>query len=560
VDPVIGSTPPAAPAIASWSPDTGVVGDGVTNVNTPTLKGSAAASSTVTVYDGATKIGVTTADSTGAWSFTTSKLSDGTHVLTATDTNSTGVSAASKALGITVDTHVPTAPVETSDSVVNGNHVLISGTAEANSAIALHDGTTLVGTATTNASGNWSLTTSALLSGGHVLTATATDAAGTTSAASAAVDPVIGSTPPAAPAIASWSPDTGVVGDGITNVNTPTLTGSAVAGSTVTVYDGSTELGVATAAATGAWSFTTSKLSDGIHVLTATDTNSAGVSAASTVLDITVDTHVPAAPLVTSDSVVNGTHVLISGTAEANGAIAVHDGTTVVGTATTNASGNWSLTTSALSNGVHALTATETDAAGNTSAASAAVDPVIGSTAQSVNFTGLTQSGNVASIAGAADANAHIQVDSNGTLVGTATSDSSGHWSINVGWLANSIHSFTAQEVNSAGHVIATSSGAAISGTSGNDILTSTGGNDLFFGNGGIDTFDFRAGFGHSIITDGGLDDHFTFSASEFTSFANLLSHATQVGADAVFSHGSDTLTLKSTKITDLHSADFHFA
>ena len=153
---------PAAPTIASWSPDSGVVGDGITNVNTPTLKGSAAASSTVTVYDGSTKLGVVTASSTGAWSFTTAKLSDGTHVLTTTDTTSAGVSAASSALNITVDTHVPAAPVESTCSIVNSNHVLVSGTAEANSAIAVRDGTTVVGTAATSASGAWSLTTSAL--------------------------------------------------------------------------------------------------------------------------------------------------------------------------------------------------------------------------------------------------------------------------------------------------------------------------------------------------------------------------------------------------------------
>ncbi|PPQ28379.1 hypothetical protein CCR94_18055, partial [Rhodoblastus sphagnicola] len=364
----------AAPTISSWSPDTGVVGDGITDVNTPKLSGSAAANSTVTVYDGSTKLGVATADSTGAWSFTTAKLSDGIHSVTVTNTNSSGlVSAASKAVTITVDTHAPAAPVESGYSIVNGNHALVSGTAEANSAIAVYDGTTVVGAATTTASGTWSLTTTALASGAHALTATATDAAGNKSAVSTALGLAIVS-PPAAPTISSWSPDTGVVGDGITDVNTPKLTGSAVANSTVTVYDGSTKLGVATADSTGAWSFTTAKLSDGTHVLTATDTNSSGlVSAASTAATITVDTHAPAAPVESGYSIVNGNHALVSGTAEANSAIAVYDGTTVVGTAATTASGAWSLTTTALASGAHALTATSTDAAGNKSAASTAL-------------------------------------------------------------------------------------------------------------------------------------------------------------------------------------------
>ena len=58
---------PAAPSIASFSPDTGVVGDGITNANTLELKGTAAAGSTVKIYDGSTQIGSTTATSTGSW-------------------------------------------------------------------------------------------------------------------------------------------------------------------------------------------------------------------------------------------------------------------------------------------------------------------------------------------------------------------------------------------------------------------------------------------------------------------------------------------------------------
>ena len=51
-----------------------------------------------------------------------------------------------------------------------------------------------------------------------------------------------------------------MVGDGITNDNTLTLTGTAEANSTVKVYDGATLLGSATADGTGAWSYTTAAL------------------------------------------------------------------------------------------------------------------------------------------------------------------------------------------------------------------------------------------------------------------------------------------------------------
>ena len=92
----------------------------------------------------------------------------------------------------------------------------------------------------------------------------------------------IDTTAPVAPTIASFSPDSGVVGDHITNANTLTLTGTAEANSTVKVYDGATLLGSATANGSGAWSYTTAALANGAHSLTATATDAAGnVSAAS---------------------------------------------------------------------------------------------------------------------------------------------------------------------------------------------------------------------------------------------------------------------------------------
>ena len=84
---------------------------------------------------------------------------------------------------------------------------------------------------TANGSGAWSYTTAALANGAHSLTATATDAAGNTSAASAALSVTIDTTAPVAPSIASFSTDSGTVGDGITNDNTLTLTGTAEANS-----------------------------------------------------------------------------------------------------------------------------------------------------------------------------------------------------------------------------------------------------------------------------------------------------------------------------------------
>ena len=111
---------------------------------------------------------------------------------------------------------------------------------------------------------------------------------------------------PSAPTITSFSPDTGVVGDGITDPAILTLTGTAVANSAVKVYDGTTLLGTATASASGAWSLTTAPLPDGVHRFTATDTVSGTTSAPSAVMSVTVDTAAPAAPTIASFSTDSG--------------------------------------------------------------------------------------------------------------------------------------------------------------------------------------------------------------------------------------------------------------
>ena len=84
--------------------------------------------------------------------------------------------------------------------------------------------------------------------------------AGITSAVSGALAVTIDTTAPLAPAITSFSNDSGTVGDHLTNDKTPTLTGTAEANSTVKVHDGATLLGSATANASGVWSFTTAAL------------------------------------------------------------------------------------------------------------------------------------------------------------------------------------------------------------------------------------------------------------------------------------------------------------
>ena len=98
-----------------------------------------------------------------------------------------------------------------------------------------------------------------------------------------------------------------------------------------------------------------------------------------------IDTTAPAAPAIAGDTVNANNTVTLNGTAEANTAVTIYDGQTALGTTAANAAGAWTYTTGTLANGPQVFTATATDAAGNTSPVSSAVDPVIGSNPNSVS-------------------------------------------------------------------------------------------------------------------------------------------------------------------------------
>src|SRR5262249_34320659 len=85
--------------------------------------------------------------------------------------------------------------------------------------------------------------------------------------------------------------------DNITNVTTPSFTGTAEAGSTVRLFDGATQIDTGTADASGNWSITSSTLSQGTHSITAKATDLAGnTSVASGALSVNIDTAGPSAP------------------------------------------------------------------------------------------------------------------------------------------------------------------------------------------------------------------------------------------------------------------------
>jgi hypothetical protein len=316
-------------------------------------------------------------------------------------------------------------------------------------------------------------------------------------------------------------------------------------------------------------------LSDGAHSLTATDTDSSGhTSAASSVFGVTVDTHAPAAPTMavsTQDgSAVGSTttvdDLFIKGTAEANSTVNIFDSGKQIGTATANSAGAWNFDTGHIADGSHNFTSKAVDVAGNTSAASAAKGVAVDAPVSEVGITNLYESSNhTATIKGTADAYSHIKLYDGTTSLGSVKAASDGTWSFTTASaVSNTVHTFKAQEVDSTGHVVA-SSGSAILGSSHSNTLTSSGGDNFIVGNGHPDTFVFASNFGNDVIKDfvsgGRGHDVVQFSKSVFDSFADVLAHATQVGHDVLISSGvNESLTLKNIKLGALNSHDFHFA
>ncbi|PWC73071.1 hypothetical protein TSH100_31455, partial [Azospirillum sp. TSH100] len=491
---------PSTPQLDAGS-DSGTVGDRLTNVVTPTLTGTAEAGSTVSIYESGTLVGSATADSAGAWSVTTTTLTNGAHNLYASAVSGGTLLGSSSALTVTIDASVPTTPsipelAVAADSGVVGDGITrvttptLSGTAQANGVVTLFDGSTAIGTVTADASGLWSVTTGTLSEGAHTLTARTINAAGSTSQASSALVLTIDTTSatPSGVALAAAS-DSGTSGDGITNVVAPTVTGTAEAGSTVLLYEGTNLIGQATADSGGAWTVTASARGDGSHSLSALAIDVAGnTSQAFTGLTITIDVTAPGAPdtpaLATgsdsgssnSDRLTNVAAPTVTGTAEANSVVTLYDGTAVAGTGTADGSGVWSITSATLGSGGHTLTAVAVDVAGNSSTASTGLAITIDTTAPgaptglalaSGSDSGSSSSDGITNVVaptvnGTAEANSVVTLYDGTAVAGTGTASARGIWSITSTTLTSGDHTLTAVAVDVAGNSSTASSGLTV--------------------------------------------------------------------------------------------------
>jgi large repetitive protein len=349
-----------APSIAITAP---VAGDNIINKTEAaagvTISGTATAGSagvngqtaTITIVDSSNTVKDThtTTVSGGAWSVNVTAaqaqaLADGSYSIKANVSDAAGNAATTASLSVTLDTTAPSggAPILTAASDSGTSHtdgitnvtapvftVALNSTAVAGDTVqlllsgsALAHPVTHTITAADVTAGRVSLTVTAGdlgADGSKSITARFTDAAGNSSITS-----VLGLTlDTAAPAKPATAADAAVI-NGVVNAANDTasqaLTGTAEAGSTVTVFDNGAQVGTTLAAANGGWSYVIGVLANGSsHSYTVTATDAAGnISAPSDPLAFTVNTTGPAEPLaitaVAGSSLANNTTVTVSGT------------------------------------------------------------------------------------------------------------------------------------------------------------------------------------------------------------------------------------------------------
>ncbi|WP_129591375.1 Ig-like domain-containing protein [Salinicola tamaricis] len=227
------TTPPPTPMIDFAVDDVDPVGNlanGDSTDTTPTLRGSAEASSTVTIFLDGTQLDTVIADDTGNWSYTPAALGEGSYDFTITATDAAGnTSAESAPFSLSVDLSAPDAPTI---SLANDTGADIADGITSDASVNVDD---LEANATweysTDGGTTWTMGTGAsfeLAEGTYAdgdVQVRQTDIAGNISPVDSLGPVVVDLSAPTAPTI-SLANDTGAdITDGITNDATVTVDG-----------------------------------------------------------------------------------------------------------------------------------------------------------------------------------------------------------------------------------------------------------------------------------------------------------------------------------------------
>nr|BFD40925.1 hypothetical protein FFPRI1PSEUD_24240 [Pseudomonas sp. FFPRI_1] len=261
------------------------------------------------------------------------------------------------------------------------------GTGTPNSTLILFDNGEPVEEIHVGSDGRWSFTPEGMIQGGHVFWVQAGEGSG------ALLSPPFtlvldGTAPPQAqlaPPRAGSATGEVIEESGFTNSNRPFFSGQAEPQSSVLIYFNGEALFSVRADSQGNWSFSTSlfNLADGEYSFSVAAVDAVGnIGPRSATYPFTIDTQAPAAPQIeqvednvgalqgplASGDVTDDTQPVISGSAEAHSQVFIYDNAQLIGQTTADASGKWTFTPEkALNSGLHQITVTAVDRAGNAS-------------------------------------------------------------------------------------------------------------------------------------------------------------------------------------------------
>src|SRR5262249_41389306 len=268
--------------------------------------------------------------------------------------------------------------------------VTLPGHGPANGTITFRDGSSTLGTATLNGSGQATFTTSTLALGLHFISAVYSGSSNFNGSTSAVLTQTVTALPTTTVLTSSVNPSN----VGQTVIFTATVSGSSgTPTGTVTFKDGFfTTLGTGTLNAAGQTTFTTSTLAAGNHTITAIYSGDATYAGSSAVLTQTVTKASTSTTLVSSlnpssygQSITFTATVTITGSGGGtlSGTVSFVDGANTLSNVALNSSGQATYTTTTLSGGTHSLTAVY----GGNSALLGSTSPVL---SQVVNLSNST--------------------------------------------------------------------------------------------------------------------------------------------------------------------------
>lgn len=517
---VLAATPKSTtPSVAPVTPtglldavsDSGVKTDNKTKDNAPTISGKATPGALVEVLlKGQTY--TTTADTNGNYAVTipdADKLPDGVYTPLIKTTSGTGASAVVSTVSATPFTIDTVTSVNIENAGTAGTTKPLSGVSEPSDVVVLKDKDgNVIGSAIAGADGRWSVTPVNPVPAGNI-TATATDPSGNTATdngpntvaapASPAITSVVDDVSSAVGLVQKYAGQAGDLAQGNTNDTKPTINGTGVPASVLTVYDNTSgtpvAMGTTTVGADGKWTFTpTNPLSAGVHKF------SAGTATAPSTGEypVNIDTTGPSKPVndptgnggntgtgtgntfsvidnvgttqgnVPANATIDDTTPVVNGKGAPGDVVKIYDNGVLLGSTTVGTDGKWTFKpTTPLADGTHPITVDFTDPSGNTSGLSNPLPFVIDSSKTPISIVDVND--NVAPAAGLVQPNGLtndttptiegkgtpgkvLTIKDGDTVLGTTTVAADGTWAFTPTTpLADGPHSFTATGPDSAG-------------------------------------------------------------------------------------------------------------